>query len=276
MQIKTNDGTILNVNKKGEGPVLILVPGANGTGDVFAQIAMVLADNFTVITYDRRGYGKTVVAETLPNSAANPDSNYRIDADVRDIFTLAGEFSPEQPIYIMGTSAGSIVAEKAFEEDPSRFAKIAIHETMLNTVINDDGKSRNQTNAIVQDALNGNPSAVSMLFSRMHVQPLDSQMMGLASDSKPDPDKMKSMMFWLKYETRQYTSQVIDWSLFKEHRDQVVLLNGTDSVGFLPQDVDNAISKIIDVPVDAIPGGHLGYVQKPQEFAQVLEDVLKR
>lgn len=43
-------GATLNYYKVGQGPILILVPGANGTGDIFLPLAEHLKDNFTVVT----------------------------------------------------------------------------------------------------------------------------------------------------------------------------------------------------------------------------------
>ncbi|ANK60578.1 alpha/beta hydrolase [Loigolactobacillus backii] len=275
MQIKTNDNTLLNVNKVGHGPILILIPGANGTGDIFYTTAETLKNNFTVITYDRRGYGKTVVPTPLPANASDPDSNYRIDKDVDDIFALADTFSPNEPVYLMGSSSGSIVAEKAFSKNPNHFVKVSIHESPLATVIDDGGQFKKESAQIVQKVLDGNFGAISDLFvDQMHIQPLDAKMMGLATDSKPDPAKMKSILFWLKYESAQYTSQVIDWNIFKNNSEKVILLNGTDSTGFFPQTVNQAISKKIDVPITMISGGHLGYAQKPEKFADTLTDAL--
>ncbi|KRL77282.1 alpha beta fold family hydrolase [Secundilactobacillus paracollinoides DSM 15502 = JCM 11969] len=275
MEIKTQDGSLLNVTKYGNGPVLILIPGANGTGDIFTPAAKVLETNFTVITYDCRGYGRTVVAPPLPSDAANANSDYRLKADVQDVFTLADEFSPNNPVYVMGTSSGSIVAEEAFIKNPERFHRVAIHETPLNTVIDKTGKSNAQYAQMIQEALGGNFDALTNFFeNKMHIQPIDAQMMNLSKDAKPDPMKMKSMMFWLKYEAAQYTGQVIDWSIFKAHKNRIIIFNGTDSVGFLPQTIDDEISKEINVPVTDIPGGHLGYAQKPSAFAEKLSATL--
>lgn len=274
MFVKTNDETQLYVNKIGQGPVLILVPGANGTGDIFGQTTQFLKANFTVITYDRRGYGQTIPGVPLPDEAKNPNSSFRIKADVDDVLTLADTFSPLTPVYLMGSSSGSIVAAEAFANAPARFAKVAIHECPLTTVLDDNGALGNSTNNLVQRVLKGDFSAVTDLFNQMHIQPLDAQMMGLAPDSHPDKEKMKSMLFWLQYESSQYTSQSIDWQTFADHRNQVVLLNGTDSVGFLPQKVNEAIGQKIDVQITTIPGGHLGYAQKPQGFANKLTESL--
>lgn len=263
---------MLSVNQTGHGPVLILVPGANGTGDIFAGVAKVLADHFTVITYDRRGYGKTVPGESLPESAAQPTSSFRIDRDAADVVALADKFSPDQSVFVLGSSSGSIVVEKAFLLAPERFAKVGIHETPLMTVLPADPEMDAKFAQLMQQAMTGHPEAIVNLFKLMHVAPIDAKMMNLASDSKPSPAAAKSMGFWLKYEVAQYTGQKIDWNVFAAHHDKIVLFNGTDSVGFMPQAVDNAIALKIGSPVVAIPGGHLGYAQKSVQFAQTLAE----
>lgn len=50
-------GAKLRYHKVGNGPVLILIPGANGTGDIYMPLAKQLQEKFTVVAVDRRGYG---------------------------------------------------------------------------------------------------------------------------------------------------------------------------------------------------------------------------
>ena len=55
----SRDGTIIAFTKRGSGPPLIIVDGAfcyreNGPG---TELSTLLAQHFTVFTYDRRGRG---------------------------------------------------------------------------------------------------------------------------------------------------------------------------------------------------------------------------
>ncbi|WP_225356372.1 hypothetical protein [Secundilactobacillus pentosiphilus] len=59
-----------------------------------------------------------------------------------------------------------------------------------------------------------------------------------------------------------------------KYSDRIHLLNGTDSVGSYPQDVNALRSNYWNIPSYDIPGGHLGYAQKPEGFATTLEAVL--
>lgn len=57
MNLLEVEGAKLNYHKVGRGPILILVPGANGTGDIFLPLAEQLKNRFTVVAVDRRDYG---------------------------------------------------------------------------------------------------------------------------------------------------------------------------------------------------------------------------
>lgn len=81
-------GAKLRYHQVGQGPELIFIPGANGTGDIFLPLAEQLKDHFTVVAVDRRDYGESELAEPLPDSASNPDSDYRVKRDAQDIAEL--------------------------------------------------------------------------------------------------------------------------------------------------------------------------------------------
>ena len=53
------NGADLYYEVRGTGPAVLLIMGATGDGGHFDQLADLLADEFTVITYDRRGNGRS-------------------------------------------------------------------------------------------------------------------------------------------------------------------------------------------------------------------------
>ena len=56
--------TDLHHEVRGSGPAVLLIPGATGDAGHFTRTAERLANEFTVITYDRRGRGES--GDTLP------------------------------------------------------------------------------------------------------------------------------------------------------------------------------------------------------------------
>jgi pimeloyl-ACP methyl ester carboxylesterase len=56
-KILSKDGASIAFDKSGQGPTLIIVPGALATRAVAAPLAAGLSPHFTVLTFDRRGRG---------------------------------------------------------------------------------------------------------------------------------------------------------------------------------------------------------------------------
>ncbi|MGG7610318.1 alpha/beta fold hydrolase, partial [Streptomyces sp. ZG43] len=57
--VVSRDGTPIVHETRGSGPALVLVGGAMTTREHAARLAGLLADSFTVVTYDRRGRGRS-------------------------------------------------------------------------------------------------------------------------------------------------------------------------------------------------------------------------
>lgn len=53
------NGIELHHEVRGAGPPILLIMGATGDGGHFERLAELLADEFTVVTYDRRGNGRS-------------------------------------------------------------------------------------------------------------------------------------------------------------------------------------------------------------------------
>ncbi|WP_394868294.1 alpha/beta fold hydrolase [Staphylococcus borealis] len=266
-------GAKLRYHKVGNGPVIIFIPGANGTGDIFMPLAQQLKDKFTVVAVDRRGYGQSELTEPLPEEAINPDSRYRVKRDAQDIAELAKSLSDE-PVYVLGSSSGSIVAMHVLKEHPDVVKKIAFHEPPINTFLPDATYWQDKNAEIIDIAINeGMPQAMKLFGETLQISKLDQQYMSKPAQAENDADSKKrfdEMLGWFKYEIRQYTESDISIDDFKKHKDIITLLNGTASKGSFPQEVNFFISEETGINIIDIPGGHLGYVQEPEGFANVL------
>jgi len=74
-------GAQLSYEVDGDGPLLILIPGARGEGEVFRPLAHLLSAQYQVVTYDRRGFSRS--------SLDGPqDYDHRLETDAADVRRL--------------------------------------------------------------------------------------------------------------------------------------------------------------------------------------------
>jgi len=115
--VTSKDGTTIAFEQSGQGPAVILVDGAlcyRGFGPMGA-LAQLLAPQFTVITYDRRGRGES--GDTQP---------YAVAREVEDIAALIEAAGGTACLF--GVSSGGALAFEAARAPKSKVRKLAIYE----------------------------------------------------------------------------------------------------------------------------------------------------
>ncbi|MRH88430.1 alpha/beta fold hydrolase [Nocardia sp. SYP-A9097] len=108
------DGTRIAYLTVGQGPPVLVVPGALSVASGFARFAAALGKDFTVHTMERRGRG-----------ASGPQgSEYRITEDCADIRALQRKTGAA---LIVGHSYGGLIALEAARTNPD-IRKLALYE----------------------------------------------------------------------------------------------------------------------------------------------------
>ncbi|MER7786294.1 alpha/beta hydrolase [Streptomyces albidoflavus] len=95
--VVSRDGTPIVHETRGSGPALVLVGGAMTTREHAARLAGLLADSFTVVTYDRRGRGRS--GDTRP---------YAVRREVEDLAEVIRAVGGPAALY--GVSSGAALA----------------------------------------------------------------------------------------------------------------------------------------------------------------------
>src|SRR5690348_1854531 len=94
-------GARLHVETRGAGPPVLLVVGGNGDSTVFGGLAVALAERFTVVTWDRRGFVRSPLGGPVPAD--------KLAADVADAVVLI-ERAGGGPARVFASSSGAIMA----------------------------------------------------------------------------------------------------------------------------------------------------------------------
>src|SRR5690349_11513677 len=113
--VTSKDGTTIAFDQIGTGPVVINVDSALADRKICEKLAKLLAENFTVINYDRRGRGDSTDIQP-----------YAVDREIEDIEALIDASGGSA--FLFGSSSGAVLALQAANKLASKVKKQALYE----------------------------------------------------------------------------------------------------------------------------------------------------
>jgi pimeloyl-ACP methyl ester carboxylesterase len=82
--------------------------------------------------------------------------------------------------------------------------------------------------------------------------------------------------YWFEHELRQYPAVGLDLDALKAHADRIMLIAGRESRGHPTYEVNLELAKKLGRELIELPGGHVGFLTQPAEFAREFLPVLAR
>ncbi|WP_407147094.1 alpha/beta fold hydrolase [Bradyrhizobium sp. ORS 86] len=118
METVEANGISISFKRRGEGPPLFLLHGAEADHSMFDAFAAVLAPHFTVIAYDQRDSGAT----------RNPPEPYGLGELADDLAALVAVLGYARA-HVFGTSFGGAIAQVAAVRHPARIDRLILAST---------------------------------------------------------------------------------------------------------------------------------------------------
>ena len=118
-QIKTS-GTTINLVKGGSGPPLLLLHGYPQTHTMWHKVAPLLAQHFTVVAADLRGYGDSGKMEGGPEHI-----NYSKRAMAQDQVEVMDQLGFDS-FLLVGHDRGARVSHRLTKDHPQRVKRLAV------------------------------------------------------------------------------------------------------------------------------------------------------
>jgi pimeloyl-ACP methyl ester carboxylesterase len=119
-------GGSLYYRTQGQGPPLLLIGGGPSNADTLSELAARLDDEYTVVSYDRRGYSRSRL-----DDPAEPASIGQHAADARLILADLAL----GPAVVFGSSIGAVIALELAAGAPAGVARLAVHEPPLGQLL---------------------------------------------------------------------------------------------------------------------------------------------
>lgn len=120
--VRISDAIGICAHIQGDGPPLLMIHGACVDSSFFEECARLLAHHFTVVTYDRRGYGE---------SDGDIDSDCSIECQAVDAARVMEEVAPDDSWHIVASSAGCLIALILNEWYPDAICSTLLHEPAI-------------------------------------------------------------------------------------------------------------------------------------------------
>jgi pimeloyl-ACP methyl ester carboxylesterase len=262
-------GARLSYETHGSGPVMLMVPGATGSAYGFQRVTEHLAAHYTVVTYDRRGFSRSPLD-------GPQDYSHRLEIDADDVRRLIEHVSDE-PATVFGSSSGGIIVLEVLIRHPSVVRTLVPHEPAAVKLL-PDGQKWVDFFFEVYDLYRQSGMEPALKKFREHAF-AESNRQAMAHDPE-DPNIGKYLRanatYWFEHELRQYPAVALDLDALKAHAERILPMAGRESRGHLCYEVNVALARKLGRDVIELPGGHIGFVTQPAEFARECIQALAR
>jgi 3-oxoadipate enol-lactonase len=232
---------------RGRGPALLLSHGVIESSDSWSDVAEVLEDRYTVVTYDARGRGRTraVAPFTYADLA-------------RDVEELAAELGLDAFFHAGHSMGGRVALEHALRY-PARVAAVAAVSARAEAP---DSDGRERLRALAAVARSQGPGEAIGLWTR----PEDAHFERVRAISARNPAEGTATAL----ESLAAMEPLLDE--LPRLRIPVLLVAGAGDAAYV-RSAELMADRILDARVTVLPGvGHFPNLESPAELAQLLAE----
>ncbi|MER7562137.1 alpha/beta hydrolase [Streptomyces sp. NPDC097941] len=247
----------------GHGPLLLLLPGGAGHPMGLGPMTESLSGHFTVVTYDHLGLAHGRLGE--------PVQDQRVQDWSDGARRVLDETLPEgESAYVLGTSAGAIAALDLAARHSERLRHVVAHEPPCVGVLPDGARQQAAFGKICDVYRAKGLAAAGALMTAV----LEDRAAGELPEGQPlsrEEELSNPMALQLAHVLRPFTSYVPDAG---PSQTRLTVAAGTDSRGQLLYRTAEFLAKAQQADFVEFPGGHLGILQHPVDFAERLTRTL--
>ncbi|MGH3152243.1 MAG: alpha/beta fold hydrolase [Streptosporangiaceae bacterium] len=242
---------------QGAGPALVLIGGGPSNADTLRRLAGELTGDFTVVTYDRRGYSRSHL-----DDPAQPATIAQHGDDVRRLVADLGA----GPATVFGTSIGALIALALAASAPAAVAQVIVHEPPLGQLLTDDERPAFDLDPRA-DASAG--SALDAIAKSIGVN------RGLAGDPAGRPEiRPADVELFIRRDAPAVGAYRLDLARLVPLAGRIVVAGSQDGRDFYPYQCALRLACQLGTPLAELPGNHAGMIQHPVQFAAELRNLL--
>jgi pimeloyl-ACP methyl ester carboxylesterase len=252
------NGAELYYEVRGNGPSLLLIHGGGVDCGTFSRLADLLVQDFKVVAYDRRGLSRSPRPKDWKQTSIAEQAE-----DAAGLLKGLGV----APAAVLGNSLGALIALELLLRHPDLVRRATLLDTgPVDSAIPD----RLEKMAVPE------PVRAAMATGR-YEEGLEALLRALGAWEAMDQVSRNRVLgnadIFFSHETPLLRSYQPDQALLKTNRVPVQVGAGDETLPVM-REMAEWLGAHLNVGVQAIPGGHVGYMEHPDEVAQVIRPFL--
>ncbi len=262
-------GASLYHERRGEGPLLLIIPGGPQDAGVFAGLAALLATHYTVVTFDPRGNSRSRF-----DGAPTP---LDVDQQADDVAALIRE-AAAGPAYVFGTSGGAQIGFNLAARHPELVRVLVAHEPPAIMLLDDPAPAIAEDERLHQLYLDEGVDAAMSAF-------MGGNALDVPDESAADPgpefemsaeevatfDRVSgNFAYWLAYGMRALSMYRPEIDTLRAGAPRIVVALGEGSQGAPISAMTLAAARALGVEAESYPGDHFGFEAHAEAFAERL------
>jgi pimeloyl-ACP methyl ester carboxylesterase len=260
-EIVEANGIQLYCEVRGSGPSVLFISGATGDAGHFERVAELLANEFTVVTYDRRGNSRSPRPQGWTTTTMDEQADDA--AGLLNVLELA-------PAAVFGNSGGAIIALNLLLRYPQVVRGAILHEPWLVSLL----AHPEEVMAVLQPAIEsgmarGGPRGAVDAFLRAVGVDVDSLDPALRERMLNNGETLFGIEFgaFVNYQPDPATLAVV--------QRPVQVMAGTESAPYFTE-VVNRLATRLHVEPGIMPGGHTPHNDRPEAVATEIRPFLRQ
>jgi pimeloyl-ACP methyl ester carboxylesterase len=257
------EGAEIYCERRGTGPLLLLIHGAMEDAGFYSSAADILAEKFTVVSYDRRCNSR---------SSGNRDVDMTVSQQARDAVSIIKARGFDKAI-VVGRSGGAVIGLELAATRPELIDFLIVHEAPVIELLPGPKAQRWRTfvdEIYAKSQREGWQTAQTEFMSSLINVP-----------DKPYPPDLNERLsgnvdFFFKHEFKAFYQYQPNIESIRNHDVKMVTGTGRDSDDAYYVQTTRALSARLGCENVDFPGHHDVSFWMPEEFANAIMSTLKR
>ena len=256
------NGTELYTEVRGSGPSVLFIAGGSGDAENFSAVAEGLADEFTTITYDRRGNSRSPVPDGWTKTSMAEQAD-----DAAALLRSLGA----APAAVFGTSLGGAAAIDLVVRHPEILRGAVSHEPGIVSVLPYKDEVMAQLKGVIDAGFaKSGPRGAMETFLRV----LSSDAVVDALEPAHRERTLGNANTFFAVELPALAAYEPDAAALARSRVPLRAMHGDETFPWLV-DTTKWLAAKANAPIAVVSGNHVAYLQRPVETTKALRTMLR-